>query len=420
MVIMTIISSNLNWGKDNWKGIVEADGKGYYSYLPAIFIYNDLNFSFFDKIEKEKYYNKNLYYDYRSSGHGRVIDKYFCGTAVAELPFFAIAHIYAKVLKLDADGYSKAYPVAVSVAALFYLFIGLLFLNLTLKKYLINEWYISLTLITAVFGTNLFYYTVGEPGMSHIFSFAFISMLIFYSKQYFSTYNKKYILIIAIIFGMVVLIRPVNGLILTILPFIAGSSRSLKKGLTEIYYQKFRLALALVLFFGIISIQTIIYKISTGYFFIDSYGAEGFNFLSPHIFNILFSYKKGLFLYTPIYLVSLTGGYYLWKNSRFEFYTVFGFLFLITYIFSSWWMWYYGGSFSSRVYVEYIPVFMILLAISLKGIKLKIFRRIYISVILILIVMCQIQTFQYRYYQIHWSDMTRESYWNVFLRIDKL
>ena len=54
MVIMTLVTSNLNWGKDHWKGIVEADAKGYYAYLPAIFIYKDLNFGFFKKIEEEK------------------------------------------------------------------------------------------------------------------------------------------------------------------------------------------------------------------------------------------------------------------------------------------------------------------------------------------------------------------------------
>jgi len=83
-------------------------------------------------------------------------------------------------------------------------------------------------------------------------------------------------------------------------------------------------------------------------------------------------------------------------------------------------MWYYGGSFSSRVYVEYIPLFMITMAIGLQRIKIESLKNIYISLILVLIIFCQIQTYQYRYYQIHWSDMTKEKYWEVFLRVDKL
>jgi len=131
MLIMTIVSSNLNWGENQWQGIIEADGKGYYAYLPAIFIYKDLNYGFFDEIEKEKYYHENLYYDYRASVDGKVINKYYCGTAIAELPFFLLAHALSYVAGLDTDGYSRLYPILINIAALFYLWVGLLFLNST-------------------------------------------------------------------------------------------------------------------------------------------------------------------------------------------------------------------------------------------------------------------------------------------------
>ena len=420
MLIMTIVSSNLNWGKDYSRGIIAADGKGYYAYLPAIFIYNDMNFGFFDKIEGEKYYNKNLYYDYRAGSNGKVINKYYCGTALAELPFFLIAHLSSYLLNYEMDGYSKLYPILISIAALFYLLAGLLYLNSSLKAYNLDEWQRSLTLFAAVFGTHLFYYTVGEPGMSHIYSFAFISMFFYYSHQYFFSFQKKHILILAMILGIITLIRPINGMIVFILPFAAGNFNSLKKGLTTLLRYKLYLVYGFCAFLAIVSIQLTIYKISTGSFFVYSYGEEGFNFLSPHIIDILFSYKKGLFLYTPLLLFSLTGGCFLWKSSPYEFYSWFGFFIIITYVFSSWWMWYYGGSFSSRVYVEYISLFMVLLVISLKGIKLKLFNHLYILMIASLIIVCQIQTYQYRYYQIHWSDMTKEKYWEVFMRIDKL
>ena len=31
---------------------MESDAKGYYAYLPAVFVYEDLHFGFFDEIEK--------------------------------------------------------------------------------------------------------------------------------------------------------------------------------------------------------------------------------------------------------------------------------------------------------------------------------------------------------------------------------
>jgi len=420
LAITTIVSSNLNWGRDNWKGIIEADGKGYYAYLPATFIYNDFNYGFFQKIENEKYFDENFYYDYRHGAHGQVINKYYCGTAVAELPFFFVAHFASYMLGYETDGYSKLYPILINLAALFYLFVGLLYLNSSLKTYAINEWQRCLILFAAVFGTHLFYYAVGEPGMSHIYSFAFISMFLFYARQYFSAFHKKYILFLALSLGMITLIRPINGIIIFALPFAAGNFSTLKTGVTLLFRDKLWLFYSVFGFFAILSIQFIIYKISTGSFFVYSYGDEGFNFLSPHFFDILFSYKKGLFLYTPLLFLALIGGYFLWKSSRFAFFAWFGFFILLTYIFSSWWMWYYGGSFSSRVYVEFIPLFMILLALALKKIKPRLLNRLFITMIGLLIVVCQIQTYQYRYFEIHWSDMTKEKYWDVFLRVDKL
>ena len=420
LVITTLVSSNLNWGKDHWKGIIEADAKGYYAYLPAVFIYKDLNFGFFEHIEKEKYYAENLYYDYRYVSEGDTINKYYCGTALAELPFFLIAHFLSYLTNAETDGYSKLYPILINIAALFYLLIGLLFLNAALKTYNLSARSRALTLFAAVFGTNLFYYTIGEPGLSHIFSFAFTSMFFFYARQYFSSYEKKHILRLAVILGIIILIRPINGMVIFILPFAAGSYETLKEGFRKLLFGKPYLLYSFICFLAIISIQLIIYKISTGSFFVYSYGQEGFNFLSPHLFDILFSYKKGLFLYTPLLLLSFTGGYFLWKNSHYSFFTWFGFFLVITYFLSSWWMWYYGGSFSSRVYVEYIPFFMVLLGISIDNIKPKPYTYLYIFTISLLIMVCQIQTYQYRYYEIHWSEMTKEKYWSVFMRIDKL
>jgi hypothetical protein len=209
-------------------------------------------------------------------------------------------------------------------------------------------------------------------------------------------------------------------LIVLILPFLAGNLTTLKQGFEKLLNNKFYLILSFCIFLTIISIQFIYYKIATGQFFVYSYGEEGFNFRNPHIIDILFSYKKGLFLYTPIFLLSFTGGYFLWKSSKFEFFAFFAFFAFLTYTFSSWWMWYYGGSFSSRVYVEYISLFMILLSISLDKIKSKSIYRLFISLIVMLVIICQIQTYQYRYYDIHWSEMTKEKYWDAFLRIDRL
>ena len=418
--IMIIVSSNLNWGKNHWKRIIGADAKGYYAWLPAVFIYHDLNFGFFDEIEKEKYYDENLYYDYRAYWNDKTISKYYCGTAVAQLPFFLAAHSLSHLPGYDSDGYSKPYPVLINLAAVFYLLIGLVYLNKILRVYQINDKLRAVVLIAVSFGTNIFYYTVVEPGMSHIYSFAFISMFIWYGLKYFSGNKSKYIFILAALTGIIILIRPVNGIILFVLPFLAKNKKQFINGSVFLFKNKTTLVSAVILGLFVPFIQLVIYKISTGSFFVYSYINEGFDFLHPHLLDILFSYKKGLFVYTPLLFISLWGGYYMWKKNKYEFYSLFMFLILLTWVLSSWSNWWYGGSFSSRAYLEYIPLFAILLGITLANLKKPFYRRTYLGLVFVLVILCQVQTYQYRYYQIHWENMTKEKYWDVFLRVDRL
>lgn len=420
IAICLFVTTNIHWNKNKWQNIIEADAKGYYAYLPATFIYHDLNFGFYDSIEKKKYYNEFLVYDYRSSApNGSIIDKYYCGTALAQTPFFLIAHTLTLLSGNDADGYSRIYMLCLTIAALFYLWIGCHYLNKLLEMYQVTAPYRSFIIPVIIFGTNLFFYSVCEMGMSHVYSFAFISMFCYYSKLFFEQKNSKYFLIACVLLGFVFLIRPVNGMVVLALPYLAGSWLNFKNTILELFKSIKSIVLGIALFFILIGIQAIIYKVSTNQWWVYSYGDEKFDFMHPHFLDILFSYKKGLFVYTPIYLVSLLGLYAVGKQNKYEILSFFLFFIVCTYILSSWWNWWYGGSFSSRVYVEYIPFFAIMLGKLLLLLKTKIQKLISISIIVLLVGLCQFQTYQYRYYIIHWENMTQEKYWNVFLSLKK-
>jgi len=420
VLIVLLVSSNISWYKDHWKGIIGSDGKGYYAHLPAAFIYQDLHFGFFDVIDKDKYYHKNQYYDYRYDYQGKVVNKYLMGTSIPMLPFFLMGHFITVFSDQPMDGYSKWYQILINIGAIFYLALGCVYVKKLLRMYNIGVRNTSLVLFALVFGTNVFYYTIGEPSMSHIYSFALMSMFIYYAKKYFKDALMKDTLILAFLFGLITLIRPVNSIIILILPFVAGSFEQLKSGVLKLLGNSKYLIGGSAIALAIIMIQPLLYKIQTGEFFIYTYEGEGFNFLDPAIFDILFSYKKGLFLYTPLLFIALFGFRRLYVQRKFEFYSLAIFLVFLTYILSSWWNWWYGGSFSGRAYLEYLPLFAILLGHALESFTGMNLKRAYVSLILILIVVCQIQTFQYRYYFIHWSEMTQEKYWDVFLRVDLL
>lgn len=418
-VFLLLYTAKTNWSDGQWESVIEADAKGYYAYLPALLIYGDLNFGFYDKVEVENTYDQNLIYDYRAYYEGRCINKYYAGESFLVLPFFATAHLISHFYGYPTDGYSRLYVISITIAALFYLLIGLMALRRTFFLFGISEFNSLIVISTLIFGTNLFYYSIGEVGMTHVYSFSMISIFIYQVSKYFNEFQGKRIVYGAIFLGLIILIRPINAIIIFSIPFLSQNVNNFMRGLKNYFLRWKILMLSIVIILSICSIQLIIYKWQTGTFFVYSYGKEGFNFGSPQIANFLFSYKKGFFLYTPICLISLFGFASIWKD-KFKVITLFCFLFFVVYTLSSWWMWYYGGSFSSRVMVDFLPFYAILLGLLLQGTSKTFLRGTCFTVFFLLVLLNQIQTLQYRYYVIHWSNMDKESYWDTFLDIEPI
>tara|TARA_B110000503_G_C7139366_1_gene410233 strand:- start:990 stop:2285 length:1296 start_codon:yes stop_codon:yes gene_type:complete len=412
-ITLFFVTTNINWGKDDWKGALESDAKGYYAYLPAVFIYQDLNFAFLDKIE-QKYDQQHIYYEYRSNAHGVLINKYYAGVSVLQLPFFAGAHALTVITGGDADGYSKYYMLAISVSSWFYHLVGLYFMIQLFQYFKIKPKTIALLLFVISFGTNLFVYTIVEAGMSHVYSFAMVSAFLYFAYKAFVLGLHRYLLWSSFLLGLIVLCRPINALIVLFIPFLFPRVNDFLKSLSSAV-NKWKSILQLVLpILIIVCIQLIYYKLATGHFLVYSYDEEGFNFANPEWFNFLFRYKKGLFLYTPLYLIGVSSLLFVKQLSGFQKSVWFIAMGIVIYVFSSWWMWFYGGSFSARVMVEFIPLFMLPLALLLN--QLTGARRAALSIVVVLLIgLCQIQSYQYRYYEIHYSEMTQEKYWEVFL-----
>jgi hypothetical protein len=376
-----------------------------------------LHFGFFEEIASKEGY-QNMGYEYRYLYEGNTVNKYFAGTAVAQAPFFFMAHLVSFFTGNPMDGYSYWYLFFISIASLFYLLFSCLIINKILIHYIISPINRAIVLITIVFGTNLFYYAVYEPSMSHIYSLAFISLFILMIIYYFQTFKTSYLLISALLLGIIALIRPANLLVILTIPIFAGDIGNLKLGVLRTIRNAKSIIFSTLLFLLPLVIQLTIYKIQTGSFLVYSYGDERFHFDQPHMFKMLFSYRKGLFVYSPVLLLSAAGLYFVYKKTKLIAAFWLTFFLLLTYFLSCWHQWFYGGSFGSRVYIEYFVLFAIPIGILLENVKRKAFRSIMISILGVLIVYSIIQTYQYYAGIIHWSDMNRELYWEVFLKFN--
>lgn len=161
------------------------------------------------------------------------------------------------------------------------------------------------------------------------------------------------------------------------------------------------------------------YKVS-GKIFYFSYGEAGgkFFFNNPQIYNILISYKKGWFVYTPIMFLAIIGIFTLLKFKKGLFLPFFLFTIVNIYVLSSWWCWWFGGSFGHRAFVDSYGLMAIPLASLLNFAKYKKFTfYISVGIIVLLIAFNNFQIQQYYRNAIHYWWMNKDAYWETFLKL---
>src|SRR5690606_19712854 len=132
---------------------------------------------------------------------------------------------------------------------------GLFFLTALLRFYQIRESIIAILLLATSFGTHLFVYTVVEGGMSHVFSFAFVSGFLYYSKRFAIKKNLSDVYRMALLLGLIVLCRPINGLVVLFLITLSGSLDSLKTVFRSLFSNLKVLGIGFLLFALVLGIQ---------------------------------------------------------------------------------------------------------------------------------------------------------------------
>jgi hypothetical protein len=394
--------------------VVIEDAKGYYAYLPGLFIYRDLNFNFNKAIELDKH-TKTKFTDYRYKlDRDRIYTKYYAGTAIAYSPFFIAAHGISLVCGWDSDGYSAWYHGAVVIASLFYLLVAMLFMGKILDYFRIKKWVKITVVISSYFGTNWFYYATWESGMSHTYSAAIIATFLYFFIQFKARGVWKTAFVLGFLLGFITLIRPSNLFVVAFLPLFFSSWPNFVLFLKNMLSDPRKLGAGLVAFLAVISIQFIFYKIQLGQWFIYAYVSEGFHFSKPHIIDFLFSIRKGFFVYTPLYILSVLGVVWWYRQNAFQAFWWCAVMFLHVYILSSWHMWWYGGTLGTRVMIEYYIFWMLPLAFFLQSLKLK-YRLIVAPFFLFFVLNGVLQQHQYRLGIIHWDSMHWQLYKDVFL-----
>lgn len=414
-IIIVVIFTNGTyqyWNDSNH--IIENDTIEYYAYLPAVFIYQDLDLLYKGASSKEV--SQSLWA--LNSQINKHVIKTTNGVSILYTPFFLLAHLFTKVTNIyPANGYSAPYKIGLILSSIFYLFLGLYFMRRLLSRYF-DDTVVALTLIIVVLGTNLFNYVTKEPIMEHVYGFFMLMTFMYYVVKWYKKPHLKYASLIGIIFGLIVLSRPSNILIgLFFLLFGINNKSTIKQRLK--YFQKHY---GQIILMGILSIlvwvpQFIYWSHQTGKWLFFSYGSdERFFWTDPEIIAGLFSYRKGWLLYTPLMAFSLIGIFFLRKRLKAYLWPTVTIILLSWYMLFSWWCWWYGGSYGMRAMIDLYALLSVPLAAFIQYIwkQKRIIRNTFIILVFLLVGLNQFQTQKYRYMSIHWDSMTKEAYWQTF------
>jgi hypothetical protein len=392
---------------ESWKDAIPkgGDAHGYYMYLPNTFIENEYPYSPWKASQPDSGYV--------------TVNRYFIGTSVAQLPFFLVSDLLVQQFRFEErTGYSAWYIAAICISGLFYLLIGLISLHKLLLRFGFSEIVSVLALITLCFATNLYYYAFQEPGMSHLYSFGCIAWFLLILHQQVEVFKAKRLILLVFLLSLIVFIRPVNALfLLAVIPF-AGSLESLNRIIGKLLEHWKVLLVSLVIPVAFILIQSLYYFAQTHQWWIYSYGNEGFDFLNPQWVNLLFSYRKGWLVYTPVFILLIPAIYCFYKQfGRFSTISFTLIFILFIYITASWWCWWYGGSYGSRPFVDLLPLCAIAIA-SIYRLVLKATWKKYLvgSFVGLCIFLNLFQVWQYIHSILPFDEMDSIKYKKIFLQ----
>lgn len=345
---------------DSVKNIIYSDGRGYYAYLPALFIYDDGSFEKSYQAEKMYHVGENLQLYLYKNEEGKRYNKYFPGVAILQLPFFALATFTSWVINEPITGYSNIFYFYFLLGSIFYSITGVLLfkrcLALLVPNYIAQlNWMIPLLFIS----TPLLYYFINTPSYTHHYSFFLFGLFTYSVLELKQKMTSKNVLLIGLTLGLIILVRPTNGIVVLMVPFILGDVNSFKDAVRLLFSSMQLLLTLFVSFFIFFSIIFFIWRWETGSWIVWSYNGEGFNFLHPQFFSCLFSFRIGLFVHTPVLLLSILGIYFFLKRNSFQAFFWSLFFILICWIFSSWWCWDFLSNYGNRPYTEHLFFIMI-------------------------------------------------------------
>ena len=420
IILLFIVANNLVFFPEN---ILCWDVFGYYLYLPLKFIYHDLSIHDESIVRHilEEYQNSATFYQAMKLEDGTYVLKYTMGFSILYFPFFMIAHLVATLTPYATDGFSIPYQYAILFGGIVYSLLAIWVLARVLLNFF-SENLTAIILILVVFSTNYIMHVTmhGQNANSHAYLFLMYALILWLTILWHKSHKMRPMLFLGLVCGITILSRP-SEIVCLAIPVLWGvmDKRTIldKWKLLVKHYRQVLLFVLILVVIG--SFQFIYWKIHTGKFLFNSYGGnagEGFEFFRPNIFKVLFSFRKGWLIYTPVMLFALLGFIFTYKKNKPVFFALLVYFICNLYIVSSWSNWWYTQSFSQRALIPSYPVMAIPLGYFLGWLyeRKKFVKLSGLSLLALLLILNIFQTIQAANGTLHGDRMTRAYYFRTF------
>ncbi|HZK08300.1 MAG TPA: hypothetical protein VFC92_08875 [Bacteroidales bacterium] len=395
------------------------DNFGYYMYLPALFIYDDIKIKDFSWVENinQKYKSTPTYYQFDRGNQDNKVIRFFMGMSILYLPGFTAGHIIALNTDYPADGFSDPYYWGLLGWSLFFFITGIFFLRKVLLEFF-SDVVTSLTLIFLFIGTNLYFFSTIGNDTPHVYLFAVTAILIWFVIKWYKEKKTSSAIAMGFFSGLLIISRPGEFTILFLILLWGVSGWKTLKEKPAIFFRHWK---QMLLFAGtgliFLVLQMLYWKTATGNFLFFPYNDPGsaLDLLHPRFWWVLFSFRKGWLIYSPLMICAIWGFYFMYKKNREIFWAVFVVFLLNLYLISCF------TSLISYGYRAFIQMYA-LLAIPLGYfIQFLLNKRtvVKIAAAIIFILFAAVNIFQSRQIAlgiIHGSRMTKEYYFATFLK----
>jgi hypothetical protein len=420
IIAMTFMASirlnNINMNETSW------DVLGYYLPLPATFIYDDPMMNdrgWIEKINNEKQLSGTLY-QVTNNDEGEPMYFFLFGMSFFYALFFFIGHGIAAMTGLPMDGFSPPYQYALVVGGLIYTFIGLLLLRKILSRYF-SQGVAAMTILILVLATNYSHHLSYKNLETVNILFMLMCWLIWSTIRWHEEYRFKHLWQIGAAITLMALVKPSEVMAVLIPLFWSVSSiATLKEKIRLLWSKRRHLMYAFLICLVIASPQYTYWFIKTGHFIYDSYKnpGVGLDIFSPHILDVVFSFRKGWLIYTPVMILGIIGLVMLFRKNKTLGWS-FGIYFMISfYIICSWTEWWYGGAYSCRPVITAYPILAVAIATVLTHLSKSWMKAGVATFVVLCISMNLFQWWQFMAGIYDPYRTSKEYYWAIFLKTE--